>query len=331
MMAAIPRIGPDWAALWRQAGALMDVILHIGAHRTGTTTFQDYMRRNLTELNAMGTGFWGPRRTRRGVFAGILPKPGAATGRNLQKRGIGRVKLGCARACTRGHTHLVISDENMIGSVCGNLDKDALYPAVGERMARFAPAFEDQKTRVFLTIRALDRYWVSALGFAITRGRGVPDKADLDRLVQGRRSWRDVITDVACALPYADITVLPFENYVGQPDVQLALMTGRAGPATHARNWCNATPEPDTLRQMVAARGQTSTGLTGTERWYPFDAAQTAQLRETYLDDLFWLRTGADGLANFTQGTGANRTGINPAIARNARGHGYDIEKREMG
>ncbi len=54
----------------------MRLILHIGAHRTGTTSFQSYMRRHSAELSDAGIGFWGPVRTRKGLFSGIQPTPG---------------------------------------------------------------------------------------------------------------------------------------------------------------------------------------------------------------------------------------------------------------
>lgn len=46
----------------------MDIILHLGAHRTASTSFQRYMRSVSDALAAGGTGFWGPGRTRKGLF-----------------------------------------------------------------------------------------------------------------------------------------------------------------------------------------------------------------------------------------------------------------------
>ena len=42
---------PVEAADSNWAGHVMDVILHVGAHRTGTKTFQDYMRRHVAPLS----------------------------------------------------------------------------------------------------------------------------------------------------------------------------------------------------------------------------------------------------------------------------------------
>ncbi|MCF6192421.1 MAG: tetratricopeptide repeat protein [Candidatus Hydrothermae bacterium] len=64
----------------------MDVILHIGAHRTGTTTFQTYLEDNRDHLNEIGTEFWGPNRTRSGLFSGLVKRPDKVN-RDAQRRG----------------------------------------------------------------------------------------------------------------------------------------------------------------------------------------------------------------------------------------------------
>ena len=62
----------------------MEIVLHIGAHRTATTSFQAYMRGNAPGLVQGGVAFWGPLRTRNGLFSGLWapvqpsPKAGAA-------------------------------------------------------------------------------------------------------------------------------------------------------------------------------------------------------------------------------------------------------------
>ena len=55
MNAAIPAFAPTGAALWHGwTRTFMDVILHLGAHRTATTTFQHYVRDHLEVLSTGG-------------------------------------------------------------------------------------------------------------------------------------------------------------------------------------------------------------------------------------------------------------------------------------
>ncbi len=233
-------------------GKFMHVILHIGAHRCATTTFQHYLRMNAARLMDRNIGFWGPRRTRAGLFRGILPTAAPSFGRNVQKRAAGRVQLRLSQAAENGVSHLLVSDENMMGSVRENLRLASLYCGIGERMARYRAAFGPHVSDVMINIRSLDTYWTSALGYGLTRGRGVPRPVALDRLAYSDRSWRDVITDVACAVPEARIWVLPFESYAGRPESQLQTVLPIAAPLAHARERLNATPHLPDLRALVS-------------------------------------------------------------------------------
>ncbi|MEM6372244.1 MAG: hypothetical protein AAF727_05635, partial [Pseudomonadota bacterium] len=107
----------------------MKVVLHIGAHRTATTSLLYYIRRHGDALRADGLGFWGPGRTRKGLFAGIQPTPGL--GLHAARRAQGRILMQMQRAQANGVKTLLVSDENMMGSVRLNLRSSALYPDIG--------------------------------------------------------------------------------------------------------------------------------------------------------------------------------------------------------
>lgn len=328
-MAGIPVVRPQGAASGQRTRPAMDVILHIGAHRCATTTFQSYLRLNADRLAARGLGFRGPHRTRGGLFRGIQPGPHIATGRDAQRRGVGRVRLHCARSAAAGLRQVLISDENMMGSIRGNLRMGTLYSGIGERMARFDEAFDGQVTRVALSIRSHDHYWASALGYAVTRGFAVPGPSALRRIAANRRGWQDVVTDLACAMPDADIVVLPFETYAGRPDAQLSAMCGGPAPREHARLWRNATPPLEALRAAASDRARSALPA-GAGRWAPFDAAQGAALRELYADDLMWLRAGADGLARLITDETKAETGPNKPGPQMTRGRDHDRQDRRM-
>ena len=127
----------------------MKVILHIGAHRTGTISFQSYIRRHSKELRDDGLGFWGPMRTRKGLFAGVQPTPGF--GRTAARRARGRILLNLKKAQAQGVETLFVSDENMMGSVRMNLRKSRLYPDIGERLARYIWAFDQRIDKIVLS------------------------------------------------------------------------------------------------------------------------------------------------------------------------------------
>tara|TARA_R110002049_G_scaffold10127_6_gene50563 strand:- start:32841 stop:33794 length:954 start_codon:yes stop_codon:yes gene_type:complete len=308
----------------------MDIILHIGAHRSGTTSFQHYLRDSHADLSEQSIGYWGPARTRQSVFPGLFPKPAAARGRNLCRRAEGRVQMQVAQCLDRGVTHLLVSDENMIGSSCHSLRQRKLYPAIGERMARIGSAFGGSVSRVVLSTRAQDLWWASAAAYTVARGHRVPDAAAREEIARSPRGWRDVITDLACALPEADIRIAPFEQYAGRADALLNTCLDIPAPAPREVRWLNRSPNLPALRRALVERGEDPAILPDdTGRWQPFSAAQVAALQEQYADDLFWLTAGADGLATLTEDPTRKRAGISPPPGDMTRGQSHDIRPQE--
>jgi hypothetical protein len=305
---------------------VMKIVLHLGAHRTATTTFQHYLRTNRDVLQASGLGFWGPMRTRGGLFAGISPGPRVAYRKNAFSRARGRVQLQLDGAADSGVKTLLISDENFIGNIRMCLAQDSLYPSVGERIARYAAAFDGRIDKVVLNIRALDLWWCSAVAFGVGRGRPLPRPGAYDTIAGGDRGWKDVITDIACGLPPSTkICVQPFETFAGRPDVSIQRMTGIAGPRAAASERLNKAPDLSELRRLLAERGELDDRLPkGEGRWHPFNEAQEDALRQLYADDMRWLSSGADGLATLTEDPYRERAQTHAAIVGTmTRGHGH--------
>lgn len=332
----LPHMVPPRAARLRKARSRMDVILHLGAHRTATTSFQHYMRANGAVFEADRLAFWGPVRTRNGLLHGVIPVPGRIRASQQLARAGGRIGLKVQKVKARGFQQLVISDENLIGTMRRNIRDMRIYPAAGERMARYHMAFGPRLTRVVLSIRGQESYWKSVLSYNLERIGCVPSEAELTHIATGPRSWRDVITDIACAMPGVEIVVLPHERFATRPEARLAAMTGRAGlTRRHAREMLNRSPTMPVLHAALEARGADAracglnTGL-NTERghWNPFTDLQSGAMAEAYADDLYWLRAGADGLAILTEESQPETAGKHPAAGSPKRGQDYGKEKR---
>ncbi len=331
MQMRTPSYRPDGAAFVHRARIAMDVVLHLGAHRTGTKTFQDYLRRQAEPLAQARVAYWGPGRTRRGLFSELGEGVETAQAADPARGADGRVQLQISAARERGLSALLISDEDMIGSVRENISSAALYPSVGARMTRFARAFEGQLSTVVLCPRSLEYYWSSAIAYGVARGVPVPERAALRAIVDNRRSWRDVIVELARALPGTSIRVVPFERVLGRPEALLRLGTGLDAPRDTERGWLNRAPSLPDLRRVLAERGGDGVALPfGMGRWNPFTPEETAALREAYADDMMWLVAGADGLATLTEDTA--RTSAAPSLPAGAqtKGHGNEHEERQM-
>lgn len=328
MKGPTPSIRPTGAAFARQAGkAQMDVTLHIGAHRTATTTFQHSVRQHLAALHERGVGFWGPERTRKSVFPGLFQNSTAPRKRNPALRAQGRARMLAARAEHDGLKQLLVSDENMLGSCADSLRNRALYPAAGERMARTAAAFGGRVNRIVLSIRAQDVWWASAMALLVERSHAVPTPARRAAICNNARTWRDVINDISCAVPEAEICVLPFEHFANRPHAMLSAAVGFELPygQAHKARRLNTSWDVQKLRAHVAEQGGDLTHLPDLEgRWQPFTAEQQAKLAEDYADDMHWLIAGADGLATLTEDTLRSKVETHPHPGQMIKGHGYD-------
>ena len=321
----LPRVAP-----WRKGIVrLMDIILHVGSHRTGSTSFQHYLRGNRAHLMAQGTALWEPNMLRKGLFNGLFVTPRMINGRNLQRRAMGRVRLCAAQAKRAGAKQLLVSEENMIGAPRACLRAASLLPAIGERLARLDAAFEGRITRLVMCIRAQDLWWSSVVAYGVGRGHSMPDDTRLAALASSPRTWRDVITDMSCALPDTEICVMPFEQFAGQSDKILQAATGIEAPQTHAKSWLNRSPDAAMLRKKMAENGMPADALpahlaTGQGRWNPFTPAQGAALREAYADDMMWLTAGADGLATLTEDRSRTRAGFSLPVGAFTKGQSHD-------
>ena len=280
-------------------------------------------------LDRAGIAFWGPRQMRRGLLDGLDPKTRLMTGRkSTPARAEGRVRLRIEAERAAGRTALLVSEENLIGTLRGCIRDHALYVAAGERMSRHAQAFGGRFARVALAIRAQDRFWASALAFGVARGHAVPGAARLARIAAGERSWRDVIVDIACALPEAEIRVIPFESFYANPVTLCRQALGIGTGLRGSHEWLNRAPDLPKLRQVLRDRGDSPDDLPGGEgAWSPFTADQVTAMRERYDDDLFWLVQGADGLATLTEEAMPRARG-QARHAHHAGGHEDDEEGR---
>ena len=198
-------------------------------------------------------------------------------------------------------------------------------------MARYAAAFDGQVDTVVLSIRSLNHYWSSVAAFCVSRGIAALHPDALLRVAYGPRTWRDVITDVACAVPGARIVVVPFERTAGRPDALFRGVTGLYGPRNGAETWLNRSPSLPELRALLTERGDDPDLVSGfSPRWAPFDPAAIAAMREAYMDDIHWLTAGADGLATLTEDLGQRGAGQTLPRGPLTRGHGNDDEERRV-
>lgn len=286
----------------------MDIMLHLGAHRCASTTFQSFLWDNRVHLANQGLTSWTPKRTRDGMMTGLVRDPTLISIQDERNaiRSIGRIRVEIERLARAGQHGLLLSEENMIGAIRTNLADTRLYPLLRECLMRFKPAFEGRKVKIGLCIRSYEDFWTSSLSHLMARGGALPNVDLLDFLTTQPRRWRNVIRDIADVFPQAELMVWPFERMANQPAAQLSALLGHNFDLQEdAALWRNRSADLLHLNKFLALRGQRtieSGPMDAGARWMPFDEHQRSMLRAEYRQDLAWLMSGADGLARFVDG-----------------------------
>lgn len=302
----------------------LEVILHIGAHRTGTTSLQRALQQNRHNLKKNGVVVWGPRETRDGLFSGLLGGAGQddAAMQRLIDRNRGAIRMEMQRLKGQGMTTLLVSEENILGSMRTNLRSRFLYPGLQERLGRFSAVFGASLKRVGMAIRPYQDYWASALSYAIRAGHAPLCEDDLDRLVTQPRNWQRVIGEVAAACPQAKIAVWEFGHLIGRPQAQFRLLMGGQGWIKPMAERHNASPGREVLRALLIERGDPAAAAViapGDGAYRPFGDHHNAAFLAQYQTDLAWLRGRSTGEISFRDGV---ETVLPPPLNLAKRGFG---------
>lgn len=297
----------------------MDIILHLGAHRTGTTALHSYLRGNRAALARLKLALWDPEVLHRGLAAGmmgpVVPPNPALAARAL--RSVGRIGMRLAQLDRDGVDRLLIADPAMIGSLRENLAHSQLYPELVPRLARFGNVLGPRCSRVVLVIRSYDEYWASAIAETLPMGLPLPDEGRLERLVTQPRRWRRLASELATVFPRAEILVCPYEVLAGQLDLLLAETLGEPFPLLPgAAQRLHKRPSRDMLRQVLRDRRIPPAAIDGGPApWQPFQPWHIEILQAQYAEDVDWLVRGGDGRVHLMA---AAQVGSNDGIKRAA-------------
>ncbi len=237
------------------------------------------------------------------------------------------------RSAQSGLSHLIVSEENMLGKMRHNFIAQSLYPAAGERLARYVAAFDGSVKAIHLSLRCPSTYWTSALSFCIPRGVPVPRQERITAIAASQRAWRDVITDISAAAPKAAIFVSTFEEHASAPHRLLSYLLGVCTPNAKAPIWRNQRPTVEQLLDLPLGTAEhlRLQGNIQDRQWDPFSLTQRLAMQERYADDLFWLRAGADGLAHLLEDPKSEKTGYPAELDFVNKGHRYDARQRLAG
>lgn len=246
-----------------------EVVLHLGAHRTGTTSLQRYLQFHQNDLHNQGIQLVFPPASRE------LPL------QNLAIR----------------NDRVLISEENMLGTMEGNLQQAMLYPDVKIKLARYSQLLM-RVDIVFMSIRDLADWWTSAISFCVSRKCDLPSNQTLERIADSPRGWSDIVTDVRQIFPNARVVVREFGWKMDNPKQQLRQLT--KWPAwdetTGIKKSHNRRPTTNAIAMAMVDRSDFDglSRLPSGGDFQPFGEKQLEALHSRYAADLEALGANTD-------------------------------------
>ncbi len=212
----------------------MDLILHLGAHRTGSTAVVRMVQANEAALQAEGLALWPPDALRAmPAFPAlhVLAPRARAGGATARRRMAGLRRIFAtemAELAALGFGRLLLSEENVIGGMQNNLATQTLYPDLASRVGDFAEVLPQRPVRIGIGLRNYATVWTSSYAYMLPR-RPLPRFDSLAAgLAAGTRGWPEVAAEVRQAFPEAEIVLWRQERLAGALPAVVAALVGRA-------------------------------------------------------------------------------------------------------
>lgn len=285
----------------------MEIVLHLGVHKTATTYLQSLLAKNLVPLERHSIGYAYPK-TLRPLFA-RAPR---------QKHGFQRAMRNSARAWALRQVidtaqdlqrkRLIISEEQLLGSVRALFSGRGLYRNVAKELRGVVSALQEQPVKVLMAIRKYDTFYASAYGQVLTGWKYLPFDQELrTALLQDQRGWPDIIAELMQTLPAGSTLRLwqyerfgleeqeILQEFVGASaqNELLALRerlgTGPSQPGIEALDTLVAkgtVPDVEGIKRILRSYGKVK-GYPGFSPWSP---TEQQTLEDRYTRDIALIR-----------------------------------------
>jgi hypothetical protein len=275
-------------------GPMPEIAIHLGAHRTGTTALQQYLNKQKAALESRGVLVICPPLTRSGMLDGLIANPARLTGKDISNGRSSVQSLHELFVATRSAgNRLLLSEENILGTMENNLQHGAMYPDLEKRLVRFGDAFEEVDT-FYISVRNLVDWWSSCLAFLIKQGTSPPDAGKIAEIASSNRTWREVIQSIMRVFPRKRMVIRDFGLSLGNQARQLAMVTGWIEEFSETEKLGRSNPSNSTesLRRILHERGDAEGAerLPNSVEYLPFSDSQAGELQARYEADVEWLK-----------------------------------------
>ena len=214
------------------------ITLHVGAHKTGTSLIQKYMRDKPEQLASFGVRVISRSDTNTLIGWGktLIDRPQLLSD---------RLDVESADPSAR---YIIASHENTLGRP--HLPSgDYLYPESATRVAALAGILRDRNSRVIMYLRPQASFLESYYLQLVQQGESFTFDQWLDRVDFDRLSWRPVVDSLRASLGPDRVAIGDFEEIRAGQELFLAGFFHRIDPAIIVKPEYSAATQPEHLRQ----------------------------------------------------------------------------------
>ncbi|MCX7566075.1 hypothetical protein OS189_06950 [Sulfitobacter sp. F26169L] len=183
--------------------------LHLGAHRTGTSSFQMMLAENRDVLAGAGYDVAYPGRDDipQGDLGLRLPSPRTAD--QWENRFVPAVAQELQRIATPDSHAMILSEENIPGRMI-HFAAGQFYPAAEARLKTLAAAANAPVLRAVLVVRAYTELFVSAWRKRAEDNASDPFKAGHQNMLHMTGGWPDLLRLVISHLNVQELVVVEY-------------------------------------------------------------------------------------------------------------------------
>lgn len=211
---------PARASNGKSKGQAMDypIDIHIGAHRTGTSSFQAFLGLNRGVISGAGRDLLYPGRdgAEGGSLRLKLPAPRLKGGDRDEMLALAARRL--RRGRSEGGRGMILSEENIPGNFAPFF-KGQFYPQAGYRMALLRQVLPGRVRRVLLVVRPYEAVYVSAFRKRAEWRLTERFEAAVPHLMGMQGGWVDLARAAIEGLDPEALVVVPFAARGGNGDL----------------------------------------------------------------------------------------------------------------
>ena len=271
----------------------MKFILHMGAHKTATTSIQNMLDDHRAALSTHGYELILPRDSRHIYHREAMTRDAVKVSAFVQNW----------REEHQDCKHLLHFDENLIGFPLLARPVQEFYPNARSLLKVMKPSFMAKPNEVILTIRNYVS-WLPSVYFQLASKKYFNPLTPslIDEMKNMERGWKSVVQDIQKVFPNAKVTVIPFESLIEDfgryfhylyPDFKFDVRRVQHRRETGAfeayQEWIENLDHPDAENLVRFAR-KSETGKGSTPFAEGFWAGEdTSTLTVRYFDELAWF------------------------------------------